>query len=333
MPVLAGRLVFFQCKTANSFYSKVNDSSSVRTTAFAIRMPMKNLRTLRPKFFAGKTWYPLLWIKFFDTRNFLTHWREAHETFRHCETKNFCGKNVIHLIMHKIFRYPKISETLKWCPSNFFALWDRNFSPENRDITPFLSIEDFSFQKSSKTKNGSPAKFSRSCEKKTLTKLWSFPLLCLKNFDTRILSKHRRVLLRFLSAQWDKKFSTEFSDIPFLCIKNFDTRIFMIHRSVPQCNFLVLWDKKLERNVVVPPVMHKMFRYPKTSEILKGCPRIFSALWDQKFSLEKRDTPYYAQNFSIPQTFWNIEGMPTKVLAFVRHKNFDWKSWYAHSYP
>ena len=26
---------FFQCKTANSFYSKINDSSRVRTTAFS----------------------------------------------------------------------------------------------------------------------------------------------------------------------------------------------------------------------------------------------------------------------------------------------------------
>ena len=28
-------LVFFQCKTANSFYSKINDSSRVRTTPFS----------------------------------------------------------------------------------------------------------------------------------------------------------------------------------------------------------------------------------------------------------------------------------------------------------
>ena len=35
------------------------------------------------------------------------------------------------------------------------------------------------------------------------------PLLCLKFFDTRILSKHRRALLRILSTLWDKDFSTE----------------------------------------------------------------------------------------------------------------------------
>ena len=30
-----GQNFFFQCKTANSFYSKINDSSRVRTTAFS----------------------------------------------------------------------------------------------------------------------------------------------------------------------------------------------------------------------------------------------------------------------------------------------------------
>ena len=122
-----------------------------------------------------KSWYPLLCIKFFDTPNFLKHWSDAHEFFWHCEIKNSRWKNVITPIKHKIFGYPKISETLKWCPSNFFALWDRNLSPENRDITPFLSIEDFSFQKFSKTKNGSPAKFSRSCEKINFDKIVKLP--------------------------------------------------------------------------------------------------------------------------------------------------------------
>ena len=30
-----GLVVFFKCKTANSFYSEINDSSRVRTTAFS----------------------------------------------------------------------------------------------------------------------------------------------------------------------------------------------------------------------------------------------------------------------------------------------------------
>ena len=109
---------------------------------------------------------------------------------------------------------------------------------------PSLIPNIFPYQKFSETQNGSLAKFFWSCEiKKISTKPWSFPLLCLQFFDTRILSKHRRVLLRILSALRDKDFSTEFSDSPFLCIKFFATRIFLIHRSVPQRNFSVLWDK------------------------------------------------------------------------------------------
>ena len=49
--------------------------------------------------------------------------------------------------------------------------------------------------------------------------------------------------------------------------------------------------KNFRRKLVIPPIIHKFFRYPNFSETLKGCPRNFSALWDQKFSTEKRDTP------------------------------------------
>ena len=51
--------------------------------------------SVRPSLFDGKTWYPLLCIKFFDTPSFLEHWRDAHEIFWHCETKNFRLKIVI----------------------------------------------------------------------------------------------------------------------------------------------------------------------------------------------------------------------------------------------
>ena len=100
--------------------------------------------TVRQKIFDGKLWYPLLCKKFFDAPNFLKHWRDAHESFRHCETKNFRRKIVIHPpLIHKFFPYQKFSET----------------------------------------QNGSLAKFFRSCEiKKISTKPWSFPPPLLENF-------------------------------------------------------------------------------------------------------------------------------------------------------
>ena len=64
---------------------------------------------------------PLLSINFFATGNFLKHSTEGftYKIFRHCETKNFRWKIVILSpsppppppLIHKLFRYRKISET------------------------------------------------------------------------------------------------------------------------------------------------------------------------------------------------------------------------------
>ena len=138
--------------------------------------------TVRQKIFDGKTWYPLVSIKFFDTPNFLRHWRDAHEIFRHCETQNFRRKNVICPLLSIIFfRYQKISGKQKSSFTKLFVLvlWDKKFR-QNRDD----------------------------------------PLLCMKIFDKRIFLKHQSVLQRNISALWDKKFLTENRDMPPL-IHNF----------------------------------------------------------------------------------------------------------------
>ena len=91
----------------------------------------------------------LLCIKFFDTPNFLKHWRDAHEIFWHCETKNLRLKIVIlpppfpPPLIHKFFRYQKVSETKKGSPTKFFRYCETTiFFIENRDI-PFLGIKFF----------------------------------------------------------------------------------------------------------------------------------------------------------------------------------------------
>ena len=53
---------------------------------------MKYFETVRQNFFDGKTWNPLLWIKFSAAQNFLKPSRDAHEFFRHCETQIFQRK-------------------------------------------------------------------------------------------------------------------------------------------------------------------------------------------------------------------------------------------------
>ena len=71
--------------------------------------PMKFFGTVRQKLSDGKTWHHLSRNKFFDTPNFLKHWRDAHEIFWHCETKNFRWKNVIPpFLSSKNFSKPEI---------------------------------------------------------------------------------------------------------------------------------------------------------------------------------------------------------------------------------
>ena len=91
--------------------------------------------TVRQKIFDGKLWYPLLRIKFFDTPNFLKHWRDAHEIFGHCETKNFRRKNVTTppppppptFLSIKLFETRNFLKKSRIPLRNFSALWDKNF--------------------------------------------------------------------------------------------------------------------------------------------------------------------------------------------------------------
>ena len=57
-----------------------------------------------------------------------------NEIFRYCVTKNFRRRNVIPpSLMHKIFRYPKFSDTPKCSQQSFSVLWDKKIWTKNRD--------------------------------------------------------------------------------------------------------------------------------------------------------------------------------------------------------
>ena len=147
---------------------------------------------------------PLLCIKIFEKRIFLKHQSVFQWNISAQWDKNFDGKSWYPppLLSIKYFYLPEIFWNTEWFPGEVFSvLRDKKKFRQNRGASP---------------------------------------LFCLKLFDTRVLSKHRRVLLRILSVLWDKDFSTEFSDIPFLCIKFCDAWNFLKHRSVPQRNFSVL---------------------------------------------------------------------------------------------
>ena len=192
--------------------------------------------------------------------------------------------------MHKIFRYPKFSETLKGCPRIFSAPWDQKFSTEKRD-NPFSSM---------------------------------------KLLETKSFLKNSRIPLRKFSALWDIKISTENRDkpplihkcfsmpenfrktegffykafrfgpvrrkvptkpwCPLLCMKIFDERIFLKHQNVLQWNFSVTWDKNFDGKSWYSP-------------------------------------PPLIQTFSIPEIIATVKDSPTEFFGTVRQNIFDRKSW------
>ena len=167
--------------------------------------------TVRQKIFNWKVWYSLLCIKFPVTPNYLKHWRDAHKIFRHCETTNFCRKDVIHPVMHKIFRYPKFSETLDGCPRNFSALWDQKFSPEEHNnlyYTWNISIPQLLWNiERMLTEN------LGTVRQKTFSWKRRYPLLCIIFFVTPKLSESLKGCPQIFLALWDRNFSREKRDI------------------------------------------------------------------------------------------------------------------------
>ena len=162
-------------------------------------------------------------------------------------------------------------------------------------ICPLLAISFFRYQKISENRRVPIQSFSfRSCETKNSDKTVMPPLLCMKIFDKRVFLKHQSVLQWNILVQWNKNFDWKSRYSPPPYPNFFDTRKYCNSKKFPYGNFRHCETKNFRRKLVIPPIMHKIFRYPKFSEPLKGCPRHFSALWDEKFSTETCDTPYYA---------------------------------------
>ena len=158
-------------------------------------MPTKFFGAVRQKIFDVNLWYILLCIKFFDTPDFLKHWRDAHEFFRHCETKYFRRKIVIPLFIHEIFRYPKFFWNIQGMPTKNSALWDEKFSTENCD-TPYYAYK-FSIPQIFGNIEGVPTKFFGTVRQKIFdVNLW-YILLCIKFFDTPDFLKHWREAHQF----------------------------------------------------------------------------------------------------------------------------------------
>ena len=77
------------------------------------------------------------------------------------------------------------------------------------------------------------------------------------------------------------------------------------------------------------PLIHTLFRYQKFSETEHRRVPLwnFSALWDQNFSTEKRDTPLSdASIFWIPEVFRYTEVLHNEIFRYCETKKLRWKN-------
>ena len=258
--------------------------------------------TVRQKIFDGNLWYPQLCIKFFDTPNFLKHWRDAHEIFRHYETKNFRRKNVIPPFSSvKLFGTKNFLKNSRIPLRKFSALWDIKISTENRDMPPLIH-KFFSIPKMFWKTAGFLYKAFRfgPMRQKVLTKPWCPPppLLCMKIFDKRIFLKHQKVLQWNISVQWDKNFDGK-SWYPPLLSKRFRYPKLMKH-STEGFTYQIFrqWEtKKIRQKIENRDITLWSIKFFDTRNfpIHRSVPqRNFSVLWDKKFWTKSRGTPSFA---------------------------------------
>ena len=211
--------------------------------------------------------------------------------------------------MHKISGYPKFSETLEGCQRSFSALWDQKFSPEKRDTlyyTWYILIPQFLWNI-----ERMPTENLGTVRPKVFAKKTWYLLLCIKIFDTPNSLKHcTDAHLNF--RQFEIKKIAKKTWYPLLCITIFDTPSFLKHWRDAHEFFWHGETENLRRKNVIHFSIHEFFRYSNFFETMR--PKIFAG---------KRDTPYYAWNYSIPEIFWKLNGMSTKFLGTVRQKFFD----------
>ena len=217
------------------------------------------------------------------------------EIFRHCATKNFRRKVVIPPIRHKIFRYPKFSETLQGCPRKFSALWDVKTSTEYRDMPPLIH-KFFSIPENFRKTEGFLYKAFRfgPVRQKVPTKPWCPPSYAWK-FSIKEFFWNTKVFSNEIFRYSDTKTSTENCDTPPLIqtfsipeiiatVKDSPTEIFGTVRQK-------IFDGKSWYSLL-PPLI-QTFSIPEINETLKDSPtplRKFSAV-RKKTSIENLETP------------------------------------------
>ena len=228
-------------------------------------MPTKFFGTVRQKIFDGKLWYPLLYIKFFDTPNFLKHWRDAHEIFRHYETKNFLRKNVMPPFSSiKLFETENFLKNSRIPLRKFSALWHIKISTENRDMPPLIH-KFFSIPENFRKTEGFLYKSFRfgPVKQKVPTKPWCPPPSYAWKFSIKEFFWNTRVFSNEIFRYSETKTSTENCDTPPPLMQTFSIpEIFATVKDSPTKFFGTVRQKKFRRKVLIlpPPLIHKLFR-------------------------------------------------------------------------
>ena len=220
--------------------------------------------------------------------------------------------------MHKIFRYLKVSETLKGCPQKFLALWDQKVST-GKTWYPLVCIDFFNTPIFLKHWGDAHEIFRHYETKIFRSKNVIRAFSSIKHCETRNFLKNSKIPLRNFSALWDKIFRRKIV-IPHKCITISDTPTFLKNGRDSHEFFRHCETKKFRRGNVIPPSMHRVFQYPNCSETLKGCPQKFSALWDKNLSTENCDTPLVHKTFRYPKFSERMKGCPRNFSALWDQK-------------
>ena len=208
---------------------------------------------VRQKFSTKTVMRPFPCMKIFDKRVFLKHQNVLQWKISVQYDKNFDGKSRYPLpppVIHQIF-FPT-SNFLK----HRMVPWRSFFGPVRE------------------------TKFRQNRE--------ASPLLCLKLFDTRNLSKHRS-----LSALRDEKISTENHDFPPSYPKFFRYRKFCeTKKGSPSKFFGTVRQQSFYRKSLYSPLRHKVSRYANFSETHTGYSAKFFAIVRQIFFNRKSWHPF-----------------------------------------
>ena len=204
--------------------------------------------------FRRKMWCPLLCINFYGTRNFLKHWRDVHEIFRHCETKNFRRKSMIPLLCIKFFDTANFPNYWRDAHEIFRQRETKNF--RRKSMIPLLCINFFDTPNFKKPWRDAH-EFFRQCEtKKVRLKVVICPLLSTNFFKNQKFSGKRKGSFTklFVSVLWDTKQFDETVMHPSSYAWKFSRKNFFWNtKCSPTKHFGTVRQKLFRRKIVIQP--------------------------------------------------------------------------------